>query len=61
MRADADDRHDAGDVRIGADGVGDARPAAVTISAKETSGPASITACDQPVSCSGRKPFGTTM
>ena len=30
------------------------------ISAKETSGPASVTAVIEPVSCSGRKPFGAT-
>ena len=32
-----------------------------SISAKETSGPASITAVTSPVSCNGRKPFGTMM
>ena len=31
-----------------------------TISLKETSGPASSTAVTSPVSCSGRKPLGTT-
>ena len=30
-----------------------------SISAKETSGPASMTAVMRPVSCDGRKPFGT--
>ena len=30
------------------------------ISANETSVPASVTAVIRPVSCSGRKPFGTT-
>ena len=59
-RADADDRDDAGR-RPGPCGWR-RRPASCSrcISAKETSGPASVTAVTRPVSCSGRKPFGTT-